>query len=104
MTRNEIIDIICKIKMNPEGHDFSSYLYSAVGLIKRDKDAGTAHLVWQLADAIEEASKGNLDDFCKRRIEIIRKEGAKPMYKLFEKMANAIEYNEYIHSVPEEFR
>lgn len=104
MTNKEIIDIICKIKSNPEGHDFSSYLYSAVGLIKQQKDAGTVHLIWRLADTIEEASGGNLSDFCKKRIEIIRKEGIKPMSKLLEKMAYTIEYSEYIKSVPEEFR
>lgn len=96
MDRNEIIDIICKIKSNPNGHDFSSYLYSAVGLIKRQKDVGTVHLIWKLADVIEEASDGNLSDFCKRRIEIIRKEGVVPMSRLVENMVIIAERSEHI--------
>lgn len=104
MNNAEIIDIICKIKQNPEGHDFSSYLYSAVGLIKRDKSAGTVYLILQLVDTIQEASGGNLNDFCKRRIEIIQKESVKPMGKFLEKMSKIMEYNDYINSIPKEPR
>lgn len=104
MNNAEIIDIICKIKQNPEGHDFSSYLYSAVGLIKRDKSAGTVHLILRLVDTIQEASGGNLNDFCKRRIEIIQKESVKPMSNFLEKMVKIMEYNDYINSIPKELR
>ena len=104
MDRNEIIDIIYKIKMNPKEHDFSSYLYSAVGLIKRDQSAGTAHVVLRLVETIQEASGGNLSDFCKRKIEIIQKESVKPMSKLLEKMVQVMEYNDYINSIPKELR
>lgn len=104
MNNSEIVDIIGKIKQNPEGHDFSAYLYSAVGLIKRDKSVGTVYLILQLVDTIQKASGGNLNNFCKRRIEIIQKESAQPMGKFLEKMSKIMEYNDYINSIPKESR
>lgn len=103
MTRQEAITLAFEIRKNPEGHDFSSYLYSAVGLVKREKDAGTAFAVMELVSAIEEANGGNLSDFCKKRIEIIKKESVKPMGRLLEKMVDAIEYDNFVQTVPEEF-
>lgn len=101
MNNAEIVSIINEIKQNPEGCDFATCLYSAVGLIKRDKSAGTVYLALQLVDTIQEASGGNLSNFCKRRIEIIKEESTKPMGDFLEKMAKMMEYND---SIPKELR
>lgn len=87
MTRNEMIHIIFQIKENPEGHDFSSYLYSAVGLLKREGDAGTAYAALQLVDTIEKAvgGKENLSEFCQKRIAQIEKLCQPAMCRFLEK-------------------
>lgn len=48
MDRHEAIELAFKIKENPNGHDFSSYLYSAVGMVKQSPDAGTAFAAIQV--------------------------------------------------------
>lgn len=98
MTRNEMIEITDKIKKNPEGHDFSSYLYSAVGLLKRQNDAGTAYAALQLVDAIKNASGGleNLSDFCQKRISQIEKLCTPAMARLLEKVSKAYEMSDEV--------
>lgn len=104
MTRNEAIELSFKIKENPESHDFSSYLYGAVGLLKVHTDAGTAFAVELLITAIKEATNNNLSDFCKRRIDIAEKLIAKNSLHFYEKISKAIEYQDFLNSVPKEFR
>lgn len=93
MTRNEMIEIIFKIKEDPNGHDFSSYLYSAVGLLKRQSDAGTAYAALKLVDTIEKAvgGKENLSDFSQKRISQIEKLCTPAMARLLEKVSKAYE-------------
>lgn len=85
MTKYDVVKLSAEIKNGCGVHDFSSYLYSAVGLIKQQNDTGTAYAVLQLVTAIEESSNGNLSDFCKRKIEIIKNESAKILGDFFEK-------------------
>lgn len=90
MTRNEAIHLAFKIKENPKGHDFSSYLYSAVGMVKQSPDAGTAFAAVQLLQAIRD-TKLPLSDFCKRKADILEKECAGPMCRMLETWALAAE-------------
>lgn len=88
MDRHEAIELAFKIKENPNGHDFSSYLYSAVGMVKQSPDAGTAFAAVQLLEAIY-ATKIPLSAFCKRKAEILEKECAKPLGRFLGKVADA---------------
>lgn len=91
MTRQEAIELAFKIKENPnETWDFSSLLYSAVGLIKRETDTGATMAAKLLVDAIKGASD-NLSDFCKRRIQIIEKAHIENACKSLERLSKAIE-------------
>lgn len=88
MNRREAIELAFEIKENPNGHDFSSYLYSAVGMVKQSPDAGTAFAAIQLLEAIY-ATKIQLSAFCKRKAEILEKECAKPLGRFLGKVADA---------------
>lgn len=89
MTRHEAIDIAFKIRKDPKAFaDYSDYLYSAVGLIKREPDTGSTMAAMELVTAIREAEV-NLSDFCKRRVHIIKEAHTKNMCRSLTKMADA---------------
>lgn len=96
MNRHEAIELAFKIKENPNGHDFSSYLYSAVGMVKLSPDAGTAFAALQLLQAIYD-TKIPLSAFCKRKAEILEKECAKPLGRFIEKVADATAKADAMH-------
>ena len=75
MTRSEAIDLAFKIEKDPQNYtDYSTYLYSAVGLIKREPGTGSTMAAQKLVDAIK-GTGAKLSDFCERRIHIIEEIG-----------------------------
>lgn len=95
MTRAEIIQVACQIAKDPNGDwDFSSALYSAVGLIKREKDPGATMAAHKLVEEIK-ATGRELSLFCIRRIEIIEDEYIKRAAKNLETLAKAQEICDY---------
>ena len=88
MTRYEAINIAFRIKEDPNNHDFSSYLYSAVGLLKREPGPGTAFAAHQLVCAIKGSGKP-ISEFCQRKIEIIEKAYMDAMCKNLTTLAEA---------------
>lgn len=95
MTRHEAIKLALQIKREPAVYtDYSTYLYEAVGLIKREPDSGAILAAQMLVDAIKEAAV-NLSNFCRRRIEIIEEAHMKNMCRNLEVLAKAQEMCDY---------
>ena len=94
MTRSSAISLAFQIKQNPIGHDFSAYLYEAVGLIKREPGPGTAFAAYKLVEAIREVCH-NPSDFCRRKMDIIEDAYIKAMSKNLETLAYCQEKLDY---------
>ena len=95
MTRYEAIDLAFKIEKDPQNYtDYSTYLYSAVGLIKREPGTGSTMAAQKLVDAIK-GTGAKLSDFCERRIHIIEEAHVKNMCKSLERLVKAQEICDY---------
>lgn len=86
MDRRDLCQLAVAIRNNPDGHDFSSYLYSAVGLLKQDPNPGNCYAAMMLAGSIIDVAGEGLNDFCKRRIDIISSISAGSFNNLFKKL------------------
>lgn len=92
MTKMELNEAIVSLKMNPNGgQDLSAYLYGAVGLVKQDSSAGTAHLALMLAKEIEKSGV-KLSPFCQRKFDLLTSIAAKNIVPLMENFAQIYEF------------
>ena len=87
MTRHEALQLSFAIKEDPGKYDFSGLLYDAVGMIFREKDISATFAATKLVESIQEASKGKLSDFCKKKIDIIEREHMKRLPGFVTKLA-----------------